>query len=393
MFDVQAEVKSLYQQVVEWRRQIHMHPETAFNEHQTAALVEKVLKDAGVQVQRYPDSTAVVGVLKGGKPGRTIALRADMDALPLEEEVDWPYRSQNPGVMHACGHDVHTAILMGVATILARHRDQLPGTVKFLFQPAEELPPGGAKPMVEAGVLKNPDVEHVFGLHVSTDLPVGEVGVTYGYSSANSDRADITIIGKGGHGAQPDKTVDAVVVACQVITALQTIVSRNISALDSAVISVGSLHAGTVNNIIAETAKMQLTIRSLKEETRELLKRRIEEVVAGVTAAMGASFEMDYSYGYPSLPNDDGAVDLVKRIAERVVGQDHVQVSTSPGMGGEDFAYFAQEVPSAFFRLGARPEDGEVYPGHNPKFRVNEACIKVGLEMMIGIVLEACGKE
>ena len=241
--------------------------------------------------------------------------------------------------------------------------------------------------MIENGAMEG--VDHVFGLHVGNDFPAGTVGVTYGYSSANSDRADIKIIGKGGHGAQPQDTVDAVVVASHVVVALQTIVSRNIGALDSAVITAGTIHAGTVNNIIAETAEMKLTVRSLKPEIRERLRERIEGIVKGVTQAMNATYEFGYSYGYPSLPNADSVVDFVKEIAEQLVGSENVKVKNIPSMGGEDFAYFAEKAPSAFFRLGSRPKEEPVYPGHNPKFTVDEACVETGLAMMVSIALNS----
>jgi len=387
MIDVKKISADMTSQVIAWRRQIHANPELAFQEHKTAALVESVLEKAGVEVVRFPGSTAVLGILKGGKPGKTIALRADMDALPLDELADVDHKSQTPGVMHACGHDVHTAILMGTATLLAAHKDEMPGTVKFFFQPAEECPPGGAIGMIENGVMDG--VDHAFGLHVGNDYPAGTIGVTYGYSSANSDRADIKIIGKGGHGAQPQDTVDAVVVASHVVVALQTIVSRNIGALDSAVITVGTIHAGTVNNIIAETAGMKLTVRSLKPEVREKLRERIEGIVKGVTQAMNATYELEYSYGYPSLPNTEPVVDFVKEIAEQLLGSENVKVKNIPSMGGEDFAYFAEKAPSAFFRLGSRPKEETVYPGHNPRFTVDEACIETGLTMMVGIALNS----
>jgi amidohydrolase len=386
MFDIKWAVKDILPQVVKWRRHIHQNPELAFNEYKTAALVEQALQEAGVDYVRHKDSTAVVGTIVGGLPGKTIALRADMDALPLDELTEVPFKSETPGIMHACGHDVHTAILMGVATVLSKHRKHIPGTVKLFFQPAEEKPPGGALNMIEQGGMEG--VEHVFGLHVGSDLPAGQVSLTRGYSSANSDLANIRIIGKGGHGAHPQSTVDAVMVGAHVVVALQTIVSRNVGPLDSAVISVGSISAGTINNIIAETADLKLTIRSLKPEIRELLKERIEGIVKGITQAMNATYEMDYVYGYPSLPNDEHMVELVKGIAETTVGAENVRVKDVPGMGGEDFAYFAQKVPGAFFSIGSRPAEN-AFPGHNPKFKVDEECIPVGLEMMINLALQA----
>ncbi len=389
LFDAKKIAAEITPQVVAWRHEIHRRPELAFAEFKTAALVEEVLKAAGIEYIRHRDSTAIVGTIKGGLPGKTIALRADMDALPLDELTDVPFKSETPGVMHACGHDVHTAVLMGVATVLSKHRDSIPGTVKFFFQPAEEKPPGGALGMIEQGAMDG--VEHVFGLHVGSDAPAGEVVFAKGYSSANSDVVNLRIIGKGGHGASPQNTVDAVMVAAQVLVALQTIVSRNVAPLDAAVISVGSFHAGTVNNIIAETADLKITVRSLKSEVRDLLKERIEEVTRGVTQAMKATYEMEFIYGYPSLPNDSQMVEMVKGLAEAAVGADKVKVKDVPSMGGEDFSYFAQKVPSAFFSIGCKPET-DAYPAHNPKFKVDEASIPVGIEMMLRIALEA-GKE
>lgn len=387
MFDVKASVAETTPQVIAWRRQIHRHPEIGFEEHKTSALIESVLKGLGIEVIRYPNSTAVVGILKGGKPGRTIALRADIDALPLQEETDFEFKSEVPGVMHACGHDVHTAVLMGAATVLAKHKADLPGTIKFLFQPAEERFPGGAIGMIENGALEG--VERIFGLHVGNDVATGTLGVNYGFSHANCDTADIKIIGKGGHGAGPQNTIDAVVVASHVVVALQTIVSRNVGALDSAVVTVGCFQGGTVHNIIADTADLKLTIRSLKPETRKLLQERIEGIVKGITMSMNATYEMKYVNGYPSLNNTAEMVDLLKSIAQEVVGADKVETRTIPTMGGEDFAYFAQKVPGAFLRLGSKPNFEGTYGAHNPKFQVNEDCMAVGLEMMVKIALTA----
>src|SRR6056297_999300 len=389
MFDIKKEVNNMYEQARQWRREIHMEPELAFQEHKTSELVAKCLSEAGIDFIKLPDSTAIVGILEGGKPGKTIALRADMDALPLTEEVEWEYKSKTDGVMHACGHDMHTAGLMGVASILGKYKEEVPGTVKFLFQPAEESPPGGAIRMVEAGALKDPDVDMIFGLHVSTSLDVGEVKINYDYSSANSDRCNIKVIGKGGHGAQPQDTKDAIVIASNLVVALQTIVSRNVAALQNAVISVGSFHAGTVNNIIAETANLQLTVRSLEPEVRELLENRIKEVAKGVCETYGGKAEVTYKYGYSSTKNDDEAADIAKQAAISFAGSEHVQTNDVPSMGGEDFSYFAKEVPGEFFNIGAKPIDRETYPGHNPKFFVNEEALKTGMGVMCNIVFEA----
>ncbi len=389
MFDIQKEVNQVFDQARDWRRQIHMHPELSFEEENTAQLVEECLTNAGIKHYRMPNSTAVIGILEGGKPGKTIALRADMDALPLSEEVEWEFKSKVDGVMHACGHDMHTAGLMGVATILGKHKEEIPGVVKFIFQPAEESPPGGAIEMIKGGALKDPDVDMIYGLHVSTSLDLGQVKVNYDYSSANSDRCYITVIGKGGHGANPQDTVDAVVVASNLVVALQTIVSRNVAALENAVITVGSFHSGTVNNIIAETAKLQLTVRSLTPEVRELLERRIKEVTNGVCATHGARADIDYIHGYASTLNNDNAADIVKAAANKFAGEENVTLNNIPSMGGEDFCYFAKEVPGAFFNIGAKPTDKDVYPGHNPKFFLNEEALKTGMGVMCNIVFEA----
>ena len=387
MFNVKKSVADITPQVVTWRRQIHKNPEVGFEEHKTAALVESVLKEAGIEVTRFPDSTAVLGVIKGAKPGRTIALRADMDALPVQELIETEFKSEVPGVMHACGHDVHTAVLMGAATVLAQHKDELAGTIKLFFQPAEERFPGGALGMIENGVMEG--VERVFGLHVGVDLETGKLAVSHGYSHANCDMADIRIIGKGGHGAVPHRTVDAVVIGSQIVLALQTIVSRNVSPQDSAVISVGSIQSGSIHNVIAEEALLKLTIRSLDPNTRVLIRERIEAIVKGISEAMNATYEIEYVMGYPSVNNNVEMADMFKGVGEQIVGEGNVEVRTIPTMGGEDFAYFAQKAPGSFLRLGARPDKEVVANAHNPKFEVNEDCIPIGLAAMIGIALKA----
>lgn len=386
MFDIKKEAAAIYEKARDWRRTLHMHPEIAFQEYKTAELIEKVLTEAGIEHKRVAN-TGVLGILKGGKPGKTIALRADIDALPLTEEVDFPYKSRIPGAMHACGHDMHTAGLLGAATILAKHKDDVPGTVKFIFQPAEERPPGGAIEMIKGGVLEGVDM--IFGLHVTNVLEAGQVKVNYGYSSANSDTCNITIIGKGGHGAHPQATKDAVLIGAQVVNALHTIVSRNIAALSNAVITVGAFNSGTINNIIAERAELKLTVRSLEAEVQQVLKDRITEVTEGICKAYGAEAIINYAYGYPATFNNETASDIAKAAALELVGEENTQVGTVASMGGEDFSYYAQKVPGSFFNIGSKPTEGEVYPGHNPKFFVNEEALKTGMAMMCRVVYEA----
>lgn len=385
MWDIKESIEKLLPQVVSWRRQLHMHPEIANQEVQTSQLVASVLEAADIQVTRYPESTAVVGTLVGGRPGRTIALRADMDALPVQEESGLDFSSQVAGKMHACGHDMHVSNLLGVASLLAANREQVPGTVKFIFQPAEEGGNSGALQLVAAGVMEG--VEKIFGLHMQPELPTGQISVTPGYCTSNSDGAVVTIIGKGGHGAHPEATVDAIVVGAEVIGALQTIASRNLAAQQAGVVTVGTFHAGTVRNIIAEQAEMQLSLRSLTKETQLLLRDRIEQLVQGITAAHGASCKFDYQYGYPAVFNHEAAVSELLSVATPILGEANVIVNPLASMVGEDFAYYAEKAPGVLFWLGARvPADEPAYPLHNPKVRFNEDCLKLGMEIMLSVV-------
>lgn len=379
-------VEQILPQVIAWRRQLHMHPEIANEEVQTSQLVAQVLEEAGIQVTRYPDSTAVVGTLVGGRPGRTIALRADMDALPVQEETGLEFCSQVPGKMHACGHDMHVSILLGVASVLAARRDEVPGTVKFIFQPAEEGGQSGALPLVEAGVMEG--VEKVFALHMQPELPTGQISVTPGYCTSNSDGAVITVIGKGGHGAHPEGAVDAIVIGAEIVGALQTITSRSLAAQEAGVVTVGTFHAGTVRNIIAEQAQLQLSLRSLTKETQQLLKDRIEQIVQGITAAYGATYKYEYLYGYPAVYNHEEALKELLAAAKPLLGEENVVVNPRASMVGEDFAYYAQKAPGVLFWLGARvPADQPAYPLHNPKVQFNEDAIPIGMQIMLNIVL------
>lgn len=391
MWDLKASIKQILPQVISWRRQLHMHPEIANQEEQTSQLVVSVLEDAGIQVTRYPESTAVVGTLVGGRPGRTIALRADMDALPVQEESGLDFASRVAGKMHACGHDMHVSNLLGVASLLAANRRLVPGAVKFIFQPAEEGGNSGARQLVAAGVMNG--VEKIFALHMQPELPTGQISVTPGYCTSNSDGAVVTIIGKGGHGAHPETTVDAIVVGAEVVGALQTIASRNLAAQQAGVVTVGTFHAGTVRNIIAEQAEMQLSLRSLTKETQQLLRDRIEQLVQGITAAYQATYKFDYQYGYPAVFNHDEAIKELLNAATPILGEDNVIVNPLASMVGEDFAYYAEKAPGVLFWLGARvPADKQAYPLHNPKVQFNEESLKIGIEIMLSIVLNGCVK-
>ncbi|MFN8513836.1 MAG: amidohydrolase [Chloroflexia bacterium] len=379
-------------QVVADRRYLHEHPELGMTEVNTARFVAARLTELGIPHQTGVATTGVLGILRGSQPGKTVLLRADMDALPIDELNDVPYKSQNPGLMHACGHDAHTAMLLGVARLLSERRNELRGVVKFAFQPAEENV-GGAEPMIAAGVMENPTVDAAFGIHIAQDLPVGTIGVIHGPMTAACDEAVITIRGVGAHGARPHRGVDPIVIAGQCIVALQTLVSREVNPLRQAVITVGSMHAGTVSNVIPETCELKATIRTFDEETRKLLARRIPALVEGIAAAMQGSADVDYEFGYPTLVNDRAMADLVRTVARDIVAPDKL-LDIEPGMGAEDMSYFLQKAPGCFFRVGSRNEErGLIYGHHHPRFDIDEDSLPVGVAALTAIALRFLGEE
>ncbi|MEE8522447.1 MAG: amidohydrolase, partial [Thermoanaerobaculia bacterium] len=385
--DVLERAREILPWLIEIRRDLHRHPELGLEEHRTSARVQERLDELGIEHVDGIGGTGVLGLLPGPEGGRTAALRADLDALPIQDAKDVPYKSQVAGKMHACGHDVHTTVLLGAARILAGIRNELPGTVKLLFQPAEETV-GGAQLLIAAGALDHPAVDAVFGLHVEPDLDVGRFEVRYGQRNASSDDVTLVIHGRSGHGAYPAGTVDAIVVAAQVISALQTIVSRNVDARDSAVVSFGKISGGTIGNVVADRVEMVGTVRCLDQLIREQVLGRLRETAAGVAAAFGARAEVQVEPSYPPLINDDATVDLVRRNAERLVSADNVLVASKPNMGVEDFAYYLQRVPGAFFSLGVRNEaQGIVHTIHNHLFDVDEECMVFGVAMQVLNVL------
>ena len=375
------------------RRHLHEHPELGMHEHETARFVADRLRQLGCEdIRTGIANTGVTALIRGTNPdgpgvGKVALLRADMDALPIEEENDVEYRSQNPGVMHACGHDAHTTIQLGVARMLMERRDQFAGTVKVLFQPAEEVPPGGARFMIEQGVLQNPDVTAAFAIHMANGRPVGTVATRPGAMQAAADLITITIQGKGGHGARPNRSVDPIVVGSAVVMALQTLVSRETDPLAAAVVTIGQFTAGSAPNVIPDTATMRGTVRTLDPDVRDHLARRIEELVTGVAAAMGASATVDYQYGYPPLINDAAMAELVLDVAREVVGPDNTEIN-SPSMPGEDMSYFLQQVPGCMFTVGSKNEArGLVWGHHHPRFDIDEASLAIGVEMMTSVVM------
>lgn len=387
LFNPKNEIQRVLPQVVEWRRHLHMHPELGFEERRTSELVATKLKQAGIEVEHVPGTTAILGVLRGGQPGKTIALRADMDALPISEETNCAFASIEKGKMHACGHDLHVSNLLGVATVLAANREHVPGTVKFIFQPAEESGKNGASSLVEFGVMEG--VDQVYALHVHPEIPTGQISVTPGYCTANSDIAVVTVLGKGGHGAHPETTVDAIVIGAEIVGALQTIISRNFAAQEAGVVTVGTFNAGNVQNIIAERAEMRLSLRSLTPDSRERLRQRIEMIVQGITQAHGACYQFEFIYSYPSVYNDERALDRLLMAAEPVIGQEQIIINPKASMVGEDFAYYATKAPGVLFWLGASPaEPARQFPLHNPKVEFNEDCLPIGMEIMLNLVLK-----
>jgi amidohydrolase len=386
-------IQALQGQLVELRRYLHQHPELGFQEKLTAEVIQKKLQEWNIQYQSGIAKTGIVAILQGKKTSfdlKGLAIRADMDALPIQEENDVPYRSQHDGMMHACGHDGHTAIALMTAYYLSQHRDEFAGTVKVIFQPAEEGP-GGALPMVQAGVLKNPDVDAIVGLHLWNNLPLGTVGVRSGPLMAAVEQFDVKIQGRGGHGAMPHQTVDALVVGAQVVSALQSIVARNVNPLDSAVITVGKFQAGSVRNVIADTATLNGTVRYFNAQFNGYFQSRITEVVTGVCHAYGASCEIDYRTFYPPVINDERITDLVRSVANEVIDTPLGIVPECQTMGGEDMAFFLQEIPGCYFFLGsANPERSLAYPHHHPRFDFDETALMLGVEMFVRCVEKYC---
>jgi amidohydrolase len=377
--------------IVADRRDIHAHPELGYQERRTAALVAARLRDLGIEVRDGVGTTGVVGVIRGHSPGRTVLLRADMDALPIQEENEVPYASRTPGVMHACGHDAHTAILLGAARLLAERRAEIAGTVKLVFQPAEEGGAGALR-MIEEGVLDDPPVDAAFGLHVDADRYVGQVALRAGPAMAAADSFTITITGRGGHAASPHRAVDPIVVGAQMITALQTLVSREVSPTEPAVVTVASLSAGTTDNVIPAVATLRGTVRTFSSEVRQQVEARLREIAQGIAAAMRATAEVSYRTGYPVLHNDPAQVELVRAVVGELLGPEAV-VERGPVMGAEDFAFVLQRVPGAYLHLGVRNAAWTVpRPVHTAIFDLDEAALPIGAAVLTATALAFLAK-
>lgn len=385
MNEIVSALEKTFPKMIEWRRHFHQHPELSFQEVNTPEKIAQLLTKFGLEVKRNIGGRGVIGVVKGDKPGKTVALRADFDALPIQDEKDVPYKSTVPGVMHACGHDAHTATLLGIASVLSQYKQNIAGNIVFIHQFAEELAPGGAKPMIEDGCLEGVDV--IFGTHLWSEFPVGTIAYRKGYIMAASDRFEIEIQGKGGHGAMPHQTLDSVVIGSQLVQTMQQLVSRRIDPLKPAVVTVGSFHAGNTFNVIADKAVLEGTVRTLDEETRDQLQKEIEQVVQSTCQTFGATYRYQYHHGYPPVYNHSQETEFMVQIASEVVGSENV-FETSPLMIGEDFAFYLQHVPGTFFFTGARNEQkNAVFPHHHPHFDIDEQAMLIAAKTLTSAAL------
>ena len=372
------------------RRHLHQYPELSFQEVETAAYIAARLREHGYEPRTGVGGHGVVAVLRGARPGRVVALRADIDALPIDEATDLPFRSRRPGVMHACGHDAHTAMLLGAAAALAQLRDELSGSIVFLFQPAEELPPGGAQAMIAAGALDDPPVDCIFGLHQGTGYDVGTFAVAPGPRQASTDTFTVTITGPGGHAAMPHATVDTIAAAAACVTAIHQIVSRRVPATEPAVISIGRIQGGTKENVIPERVELSGTIRVFSEELRTAVVGWIRETAEHAAAQFGARAEVDVLRGYPPLVNDVAMADMARRAAARIVGEENV-LTPPPLMPAEDFSYYLQRVPGAFASIGVGTPGAPRRASHSPTFMLDERALPLGVAYYIALVTDLLG--
>ncbi|MFA9422771.1 MAG: M20 family metallopeptidase [Sedimentibacter sp.] len=390
MNEILKQADLIKDEVVSNRRHIHKHPECGFDTKQTEKYVQSFLNEEKIEI--IPSTVGVMAIIKGIGTNDIIALRADMDALPLLEENDVEYKSQNPGKMHACGHDGHTAMLMGAAKILNKNKEKLKHDILLIFQPAEEGPDlGGARIMLKDlesnGLL--PKIKYIYGQHISTEYEVGTLSIKYGSVTASTDEFAIELIGKGGHAGIPQRAVDAISIAAKFITEIESFMSRRIDPFDPAVFSIGILQGGSANNIIAEKSTLSGTIRCQSEQNRKYILENVENILKGICLYSGASYKLHILHGLPVLLTDDTVVNIVKNIGLDVVGQQNVIISKTATMGAEDFAYFAQKIPAAFIWIGAKNEQkGFVNLMHNPKFDFDENVLPIGIKMMCSFALQ-----
>lgn len=383
----------LENEIIAIRRTLHQNPCVSEHEEETVKFLASKLGELGIAYEIILDGCSIVATLEGGKPGPVVGVRGDIDALPIKEETGLPFASKKEGIMHACGHDAHAAILLGTAKVLASMKEELSGTVKFFFQPAEESI-GGAQRMIAAGCLENPHVDYVVGLHVSPLFKAGEIGVKYGKGYAASDMIDIRIRGKSSHGAHPDKGVDAIIVAANILNTIQTVVSRRVAPEESAVCSFGKIVGGTVRNQIADTVTLNGIIRTLDPKQRVFVREQVQKIAESVASAMGGEAEFILMESYGPLMNNDAVVEVVEKNAIQLLGKENVIREKNPNLGTEDFSYFALERPACFFHLGCYNEKmGERVDLHNCRFNIDESCLKIGVAMQVKNVLSLLNGE
>ena len=389
MKNFNIEANDIKDELIEIRRTLHQYPELGFEETNTSKFIKDFLRKEGIQFKEFA-GTGVCGIIEGTKEGenkKVIGLRADIDGLPMQDKKSCSYSSKVSGKMHACGHDGHTTVLLGVAKLLNKNRDKFNGTVKLIFEPAEETT-GGAPVMIEEGVLTNPTVDVMCGLHVEETLDVGMIMVRRGTVNAASNPFNITIKGSGGHGAYPDTAIDPIVMAAHVVTSLQSIVSREIKPVNPSVVTIGSIHGGTAQNIIPSEVKLSGIIRTMTNEDREFAKIRLKEIVNGVCTTFRGSAEIEIEESYPCLYNDDNMVKILEDSAKNVIGAENVKVQKNPKLGVESFAYFANKVPSVFYFLGIRNEEkGIIHPAHNSLFDIDEDALPIGVAIQCEVAM------
>lgn len=392
--DIQKRVNEMYQELVDIRRDFHKNPELSQNEFRTQKKIQNYLNEWGIENYVCAE-TGVAGIIRGKYEGKTIGLRGDIDALPINEKNQQSYCSTNPGVMHACGHDAHTTILLGVGKMMkemADSEESIAGNVKLFFQPAEETIGGGQR-MVQEGCMKNPDVDYMLGLHVMPYIDAGKVELKYGKLNASTDSINITLKGKQAHGAYPDKGIDAIAMAGSVINSLQTIVSRNISPLNSVVVSLGRISGGVKDNVIADEVQITGTLRALDDDTRNFAKRRISDIVTNTAAAYGGEGTVEFYDGYQALINNDEVVDVIKETAERILGPENIVFKEFPSLGAEDFSYFSDVAKGGFFHLGCGNSiRGITSSIHTETFDIDEECLKTGVMLQVNNVISLLNK-
>lgn len=377
-------MESVKKEVIGWRRHFHQNPELSFEEIETSQFIYDTLVSFGNMSVSRPTKTSVVARLIGTKPGKVVAIRADIDALPIQEENDLSYKSQNDGVMHACGHDGHAAVLLGVAKIMDHFKEEIRGEVRFIFQHAEEIPPGGAHEMVKAGVMEG--VDQVYAIHIMTLAPVGKIDVAPGIASSGNDAFKLKIQGKGGHSSMPNETIDPIVIGSEIVSNLQHIVSRQINPYEKVVISVTKFHGGHAYNIIPDTVELEGSIRTFKPEIRKEIPILMERIIKGICEAHGAAYKFDYNYGYDMIKNNEELTGFVEETIINTFGTGTLR-KTEPMMGSEDFSAFTNKAPGCFVIVGAKNEEkGIVYPHHHPRFDIDEDSLNIGVEYFVNLI-------